>query len=118
MTHGNRRPTLPNAFPAAALVLAALLLVAVDARTQEAAPAPAPGAADLVPDDLNPLEEPKIPVGWNRMLKASGNLALSHNKNVVKPPDFIMGNIVAISMAQPKRSAKIMRFASVTSEGN
>jgi hypothetical protein len=72
-------------FSAAAALLAcgALLSAPGVASAQE----PALGAADLVPDDLNPVEEPKIPTGWSKLLKASGNLVLAHNKNVVGNPD-------------------------------
>jgi hypothetical protein len=77
----------PGFATTAALVASAALLLAPGLASAQDPPAPAPGAADLVPDDVNPLEEPKIPVGWNKMLKASGNLALSHNKNVVGNPD-------------------------------
>lgn len=65
------------------VALAVTLMFAGVAAAQE----PAQGSADLLPDDLNPLEESKVPVGWSRLLKAAGNLSWAHNKNVVGNPD-------------------------------
>jgi len=74
-----------SSFAAAAglLVAGALLLAPDAARAQE----PALGAADLLPEDLTPLGEFEVGTGWTRLLKASGNLAMAHNRNVVGSVD-------------------------------
>lgn len=68
------------------VALAAGVLAAGAAAAQEdEAPE---GAPDLIPEDVVGTEsDEEVEAGWHPMLKASGNLALGHNKSVVGNPD-------------------------------